>query len=131
MGLFKDISEFNRNLRIIDSLVEEAATELSGRTKMGVYEDMANDAGYPFDTEENANCASWLESQDRQQMEQFHEEQQYQEERQEKYAEMVLLADRLRELMGFLGSDKCPVCRKPWSVEEIVAKVEKKLKDEL
>lgn len=31
---------------------------------MGVYEDMANDAGYPFGTEENANMASILQEEE-------------------------------------------------------------------
>lgn len=41
---------------------------------MGVYNDMANDAGYPYGTEENQQMANWIESDHLYQMQQAYYE---------------------------------------------------------
>lgn len=52
---------------------------------MGVYEDMANDAGYSFGTDENRQMAEMIYYHEQQAWQEYHEEQKYLNHLQEEY----------------------------------------------
>jgi len=62
---------------------------------MSVYNDMANDAGYGYGSEENQQMASMIEHEERSQQQEYYEEQyemqwqQYYEEQQVEYYEIL------------------------------------------
>ena len=56
---------------------------------MGVYEDMANDAGYPYGTPENELMAQWIAEQERQEYFKYLERKHW-EALQEQYWEALL-----------------------------------------